>query len=247
MAYFYIGKRLIKLTLHKMVNFKPLRQFIEVKGNGNIVTREISVSSFIRLHIAGKGQIELYQSDEEKVIVETDENFQEFFSALNSGRTLYVSAETKLKTPVFTVCKIKIYLRQIDVLYIRSENANLVCGNQIALSNPVEIKVQSTGNTELDINAPAIKILCQSRGNVLLKGKCESLTVKNQIQGDFNAKDLIADRVSVNNMAHGNVQLFADREISIKHFGEGYVHYSGKAIVKDVRQYGSGEIKHVDQ
>jgi len=229
-----------------MVNFKPLRQMIEVKGNGNVISREIKVSSFIRLHISGKGLIELYQSDEEKVIVETDENFQEFFSATNSGRTLYVSAETKLRKPVYTVCKIKIYLRQIDVLYVRNENANLICGNQIALSNPIDIKVQSVGNTELDINAPAIKILCQSEGNVILRGKCESLTVKNQSQGDFNSKDLIAGSVSINNMAQGNVQLFADREIRIKHYGQGYIHYSGKAIVKDVRQYGDGVIQHVD-
>jgi len=229
-----------------MVNFKPLRQIIEVKGNGNVVTREISVSSFIRLHVAGKGQIELYQSDEEKVIVETDENLQDFISAFNSGRTLYVSAETNFKKLFFTVCKIKIFLRQIDRLQIRNENANLICGNQIALSNPIEIKVQSVGNNELDINAPAIKILCQSEGNVLLRGKCGSLTVKNQSQGDFNSKDLIADRVSINNMAQGNVQLFADREIRIKHFGQGYIHYSGNAVVKDVRQYGDGEIKHMD-
>jgi hypothetical protein len=219
---------------------------IEVKGNGNVISREISVSSFIRLHIAGKGQIELFQSDEEKVIVETDENLQEFISAFNSGRTLYVSAETNVKKLLFTVCKISIYLRQMDVLQIRNENANLICGNQIALSNPLDIKVQSVGNTELDINATAIKILCQSEGNVLLKGKCESLTVKNQSQGDFNSKDLITDRVSINNQALGNVQLFADREISIKHSGMGFIHYSGKAIVKDVRQHGVGEIKHVD-
>jgi len=69
----------------------------------------------------------------------------------------------------------------------------------------------------LDINAPAIKILCQSVGHVLLKGKCENLTIKNQIQGDFNSKDLIADRLSIKNMAQGNV-----------------------------RQFGIGEIKHVD-
>lgn len=219
---------------------------IEVKGNGNIISREIQVSSFIRLHVSGKGLVELYQSDEEKVIVETDENFQEFFSVANSGRTLYVSAETKLKKPVYTVCKIKIYLRQIDVLYIRNDHANLICGNQITLSNPVEIKVQSVGNIELDINAPAIKILCQCEGNILLKGKCESLTIKNQSQGDFDSKNLIADRVTINNMAQGDVQLYADREIRIKHFGQGYIHYSGKAIMKDVRQYGDGEIKHVD-
>jgi hypothetical protein len=229
-----------------MVNFKPLRQIVEIKGNGNIITREISVSSFVRLHIAGKGEIELYQSDEEKVVVETDENIQDFISAYNSGRTLYVSAETNLKKLLFTVCKIRIYLRQMDVLFIRNETANLICGNQITLSSPLDIKVQCVGNTELDINAPAIKILCQSVGHVLLKGKCENLTVKNQIQGDFNSKDLIADRLSIKNMAQGNVQLFANQEISIKHFGQGSIHYSGKAIMKDVRQFGIGEIKHVD-
>jgi hypothetical protein len=229
-----------------MVNFKPLRQIIEVKGNGNVVSREISVSSFIRLHMAGKGQIELYQSDEEKVILEADENLHEFFTVWNSGRTLYVSAETNLRKPVYTVCKIKIFIRQIDVLHIRNENANLICANQIALSNPIDIKVQSVGNTELDINAPAIKILCQSEGNVLLKGKCEILSIKNQSHGDFNSKGLLANKLSIKNMAVGNVQLFAEHEISIKHTGVGYIHYSGRAIVKDVIQNGAGEIEHVD-
>lgn len=229
-----------------MVNFKPLRQMIEVEGNGNIISREISVSSFIRLHISGKGQVELYQSDEEKVIVETDENLQEFVWATNSGRTLYVSAEAKLKKPVFTVCNIKIYMRQAEVIFIRNENANLICGNRIAATGPVEIKIQSTGNVELDMNAPAIKILCQSVGNVVLKGKCDSLAIKNQAIGDFHAGDLIADRVSIQNSAVGNVLLHAEKEITIRHSGVGYIHYAGKGILKDVRQHGVGEIKHVE-
>jgi hypothetical protein len=229
-----------------MVNFKPLRQMIEVKGNGNIISREIKVSSFIRLHLSGKGSVELYQSDEEKVIIETDENLQEFVWATNSGRTLYVSAESKLRKPVFTVCTIKIYIRQIDVMHIRNENSNLICGNQLAVTGPVEIKVQSAGNTELDINAPAIKILCQSVGNVMLKGKCDNLIVKNQAIGDFNSRDLIAGRVSIQNSAVGNVLLYAEKEITIKHSGVGYIHYAGKAILKDVLQHGVGEIKHMD-
>ncbi len=46
-------------------------QMIDVKGNGKIVSGEIRVSSFIRLHLSGKGLIGLYSSDEEKVIIET--------------------------------------------------------------------------------------------------------------------------------------------------------------------------------
>jgi len=228
-----------------MVNFKPLRQLIEVKGNGNVIVKEIRVSSFLRLHIASKGQVELYHSDEEKVIVETDENLQEFITVANAGRTLYVSTESMLKKPVFTVCKIKIYLHQLEVLHIRNENANLICGNQISLLSPVDIKVQCLGDTELDINAPSIKILCQSQGNVLLKGQCGSLTVKNQSQGDFKAKEMIAGTISISNSAMGNVLLHSEQEIRIKHMGLGYIHYSGKGALKDVRQNGAGEICHV--
>ncbi|HET6992877.1 MAG TPA: DUF2807 domain-containing protein [Bacteroidia bacterium] len=218
---------------------------IEVKGNGNIVSREIKVSSFIRLHLSGKGLIELYKSDDEKVIIETDENLQEYFDVTNSGRTLYVSAEAKFRRPVYTSCKMKVFLRQIDTLYIRNDKADVVCPDEISLPNPIEIKIQSVGNTQLNLAAPSIKILCQCEGNVVLKGKCESIVIKNQSEGNFNSKELIAEELSITNMAQGNVDLFANKTISIKHFGQGYVHYSGNAALKDVKQFGDGEITYV--
>jgi len=219
---------------------------IEIKGNGNIVSREIPVSSFVRLHISGKGVVELHQSDEEKVIIETDENLQEYFEVQNSGRTLYLSAEAKFKKPVYTTCTIKVYFRQIDVLYIRNDGANLVCPGEIKLANPIEIKVQSIGDTALNIHAPIIHILCQSVGKIALSGKCGCIKIKNQNEGDFTSSALFSEVLSIKNMAEGNVLLFANREITISHFGEGYVHYSGKALLKDVQQYGSGEIKHIN-
>lgn len=218
---------------------------IEVKGNGNIVSREISVSSFIRLHIGGHGLVELYQSDEEKVVIETDENLQEYFEAGNSGRTLYVSAGAKLRKPVYTKCTIRIYCRQIDVLYIRNENADLICPQEISLVNPLKITIQTVGNTSLNFNAPSIKILCQGEGNVAIKGKCDSIEIKTQLQGDFSSRELVADKLSIKNMAEGNIELFADKEITISHYGQGYIHYYGNAALKDVKQYGEGQIKHI--
>src|ERR1035441_4102995 len=108
-----------------MVNFKKLRQMIEVKGNGNIVSKEIPVSSFLRLHISGKGLIELIQSQDEKVIVETDENLVDCFDAQNSGSTLYVSVDGKLRKPVFTKCVVKVYFRQLDALVIRCSGGDV--------------------------------------------------------------------------------------------------------------------------
>jgi len=227
------------------MNFKKLRQMIEIKGNGNIVSKEIPVSSFIRLHLAAKGLIELVSSDEEKVIIETDENLLDYFEAVNSGRTLYISSEAKFKKPAFTKCVIKIYLRQIDALYVRCDGGDVNCSKVITLDNPLEIKIQSIGNTNLNICAPAIKVLSQCSGNVTLKGKCGSLTIKNQSEGNLFALEMIADDLSIRNMAEGNVELYANRSISIAHWGQGDVHYAGNAVLTGIKQYGDGIIKHV--
>lgn len=228
-----------------MVNFKKLRKMMEVKGNGNIVSREISVSTFVRLHIGCNGIVELHQSDEEKVIIEADENLLEYCAATNAGRTLYVSTREKIKQPAYTSCVVKVFLRQLNVLYVRNDPGNVICPNVITLSEPLDIKIQSVGNTELNINAPKIKILCQAEGNVVLKGKTEKLEIKTQSQGNFDSSQLKAAELIIKNMSEGNVLLHADNLIAISHYGEGFIHYSGNAVVKDIKQYGAGEVKRV--
>lgn len=218
---------------------------MEIKGNGELVSRELSVSTFVRLHLACKGIVELHQSDEEKVVIEADENLLDFFSVTNAGRSLFVSTDGKLKRPVFTSCIVKVFLRQMNVLYVRNEEGHLICPAEITLSEPLDIKIQSTGQTELFINAPLVKVLCQSQGNTILRGRAEKLEIKNQSHGDFDASAFIAGELGIKNMSHGNVNLHADRLISISHYGHGFIHYTGDAVVKDVQQYGHGEVKRM--
>ncbi len=227
-----------------MVNFKKLRQMIEVKGNGKIATREISVSTFVRLHLGCNGTIELHQSDEEKVIFEADENLLEHCAATNAGRTLYVSTREKIKEPAYTSCVVKVFLRQLNILYVRNDRGNVICPKEISLTEPLEIKIQSVGNTELNFNVPTIKLSSQCQGNVVMKGKCTTIDIKNQSEGNFTSKELIAEELTIKNMAQGNVELFANKTITISHYGQGYIHFYGSAVIKDVKQYGDGLIQH---
>lgn len=218
---------------------------IEVKGNGNIVSKTIPVSSFVRLHLAASGTMELIQSDEEKVVVESDENLQDYFEVVNSGRTLYISSEGKFRRPVFSRCLIRVYLRQLNILYVRCDGGDVYCPEAITLTEPVEVKIQSVGNTSLYLNAPAIKLLSQCEGNVSIKGSCGQIDISNQSEGDLNTRDLQAHNLTIKNMSEGNVTLFASDNIQIKHYGEGDVAYYGDAILKDVKQYGAGYIRHM--
>lgn len=228
-----------------MINFKKLRQMIEVQGNGNIVSRELSASTFVRLHLGCKGIVELHQSDEEKVIVEADENLLEYIAATNAGRTLFVSTGEGLKRPVFTSCVVKVFCRQLNVLHVRNDGGNVICPNEITLTEPLKVTVQTVGQTELWLNAPAVKILCQAQGNTVLKGRAGKLEVKNMSHGDFDSSQLKASELVFKHMAEGNALLHADDSISISHYGQGFIHYTGNAVVKDIRHYGHGEVKRV--
>ncbi len=229
-----------------MVNFKKLRQIISIQGNGNIVSKEFEISSFIRLHLAIQGNAELIQSDDEKVVVETDENLLDTFEVVNSGSTLYVTSESKLRTPAYTHCMVKVYYRQLEKL-INSSNGNLTIGTPITLSNELFLKIQSNGNTDLEVDVPSLKLLNQCNGNLSLKGKCGQLEIKNQANGNLLARGLKANTATIKNLANGNVELYAEESISIYHLGNGFVHYFGPGKLTDVKQYGSGAVKHMKE
>jgi len=219
---------------------------IAEKGSGNIISKEFHVSSFIRLHIAAKGLTNLIQSEEEKVVVECDDNLLGSFEAMNYGRTLYISSDAKLRTPIFTDLKINVYYSSIDTLFVRCDGGNVTCENQMRLDNPLEIKIQSVGNTNLVIDVPTAKLTSQCVGDVTLSGKCGMLYIRNQSEGNLFAKELIANELAIKNMAAGNVTVSVQDAITISHHGEGYIHYYGKARLKDVKHYGNGIIKRFD-
>jgi hypothetical protein len=229
-----------------MVSFKKLREMVQVKGNGNIVSKTYPISSFLRLHIAVRGVTELIQSNEEKVEVELDENLAQYFDVQNAGRTLFVSTEGKILRANYTKVVTRIYFRQIDHLVVRCEGGNVICPKPLMLNSPLDVKIQSEGNTSLNLNAPQLKVVIQAQGDTTLMGDCGIVEIKNQSEGHLHARDLFTSELKLNNAAQGNVEVFADKKISIRHAGEGYIHYYGNAQLMDVRQYGTGEIKHCE-
>lgn len=217
----------------------------QIKGSGNISTREVLVNSFLKLQIKVIGEVNIIQSTVEKVLIETDDNLQSYIWTLNSGRTLYVTQNSKIimKTPIFTSLKISIYVRQINSL----ENkiiGNLNSNNQIISALPFELGVSSIGNTNLNIKAPSIKAKFNALGDIQLSGESGETTIQNKMYGNLNCKDLISSSFSIENRSVGNIQFFAKENITIKHRGVGNINYFGTALIRELDIKGVGEVTH---
>ncbi len=61
-----------------------------LEGNGKLVTREVSVSSFEALKASGVYELKLSQGNKESVKIEADENLQELFEVKNEGAKLVI-------------------------------------------------------------------------------------------------------------------------------------------------------------
>jgi hypothetical protein len=218
----------------------------EVQGNGNVVSLERRVSSFVRLHLSAQGSVELIASDEEKVVIEADENLHDYFEIVNSGRTLFVTAEGKLRQPKFTDLKIRIYVRQLHTLYNASIGPVRMT-NLFRTDQPFDIKIHAHGDTELNVEAPSIRLVTATHGHVTLRGACDSIDIRAGSHGDLDCRGLRAGTVSLRNASHGNITLYAEQSLAIRHMGHGYVHYYGPGRLTDVRQFGHGEIRHLDE
>ncbi|MES2284065.1 MAG: DUF2807 domain-containing protein [Bacteroidota bacterium] len=218
---------------------------VSIQGNGNIITKEIIVSSFLQLHLSISHEIEIHHSNEEKVVIEMDENLQDYIDVSNSGRTLYVTTDTGIfKKSLFTKCKVKVYYRQLNVINIANENADFDCKELLNFPNDIEINIQSVGNTKLRINAPGIKFINKCIGNVIFEGKCHFIDIKHDGIGTLNTKELIADEVVMKHRGVGEINSFANDSITISHSGVGNIFYYGSAILKDIKQHGAGIIQH---
>lgn len=224
-----------------IMSFKKLRQMIELKGNGNIVPTETRVNSFSRLHLSVKGDIELVQSGEEKVVVIADENLRKFFEIVNSGSILYVISEAKLWSPVFTYLKVIVHFNDLDTIY-NSSSGTFTTPSQINFTHPLEIKLNAQGNTHLHINAPSLKVQASCEGNVSLKGNCQLLDIRNQSVGDMDLSEMQAGVVHLNNSGKGNIRIHCNESISIRHNGHGDIYYSGGGALKELWQNGTGEV-----
>lgn len=218
---------------------------ITVQGNANIVSREVQVSSFIRLHVAVKGKVELIQSDEEKVVIEADENLQEYIEVVNSGRTLYVNCEGKWQIPDFSTLKVRIYCRQLYTIHNHCSKGELISANALTSTQPVEIKIYcDKGLTKLNVHAPSIKLVTACVGDTWLQGTCDALEIKLSSDGDLYAEEMKAKNVALKNYSAGDIHLYASETLTISNFGSGNIDYYGEGMVKDIKQYGSGVVRH---
>jgi len=207
---------------------------ITIEPSGNIITKEVNVSSFDQLDVNGVFNLLLIQGNKEEVKIEADDNLQPFFEVKNEGSRLIIEMKKdinirnkehgKLKMKVYVTFK-KLKSMNLKTVGNISSEANLSFEN-------LDIDNKSVGNIDLKLTAQTLNIQNKSVGNVKLNGKAESVLIKNKGVGSIEASDFIVQKMDIENSGIGSAEVNAEKELKVKDSFMGKVTNKGNATMR---------------
>src|SRR5829696_6889637 len=129
-----------------------------IEGNGNLVTKEVPVTSFESLKASGVYELKLSQGATESVKIEADENLQQYFNVHNNGRQLVIEMKDIKNKNMKLKNKLKVYvsfknLKEMDLSMV----GNVQADEALNFAD-LDIKNNSVGKVDLDLSATAFSL-----------------------------------------------------------------------------------------
>ena len=202
----------------------------KIEPSGNIITKEVNVTSFDQLDVSGVFSLMLVQGNKEEVKIEADDNLQPLFEVKNEGTKLTIS----MKKDVNIQGKIKM---KVYVTFKKLKSMDLkTVGNVISEANmsfdDLDINNKSVGNVDLKLTTQKLNIENKSVGNVKLNGKADNVTIKNKGVGSLQAAGFIVQTMDIDNSGVGSAEVNAEKALKVKDSFLGKVSNKGSATIK---------------
>jgi hypothetical protein len=207
-----------------------------IEGNGNRITKTVSVQPFTELEASGVYDLKLTQGNSEGVTIEADENLQPLFTVRNAGNKLVIEMK-ELKNKNLKVKKnmvVQVQFRNLKAIdlkmvgSVRSEN-DLTFGD-------LDLTNSSVGNVHLDLNATKLNLENTSVGNVTLNGRAEQAVMKNSGVGSLKAGDFVVQTLDIDNSGVGSAEVNAAKGLKVQDSFLGKVKNKGAAQARNKKK-----------
>lgn len=203
-----------------------------IEGNGKMITRDVSVSSFSTLKASGVYEIKLSQGDKEAVRIEADENLQPYFNVRNEGDKLVIDMDKLKKINLKTKNKMKVYITFKKLKEMELKTVGNVASDEKLSFDDLELNNKSVGNVSLQLTAKKLEVTNSSVGNIRLTGNAQDAVVKNNGVGSFEAGSFVVQTMNIENTGVGNAEVNAEKNLMVRDSFLGKVKNKGAAPVR---------------
>lgn len=214
----------------------------KVKGNGKVVTKKRTTSSYDKIASSGSFDIKLVKGKEGQLVIEGEENIIKHIVTRVENGTLKIKTEKgfSLRPSWGKGVKITVPFKEIEGLLLAG-SGDVVGEDTIETSN-FDVHVSGSGDIAISLSAKNVEASVSGSGDLVLKGKTSNLDVAVSGSGEVSALKLAADNVNARVSGSGDVEMQCKRELKARISGSGEVHYKGNPEKVDTKVSGSGEV-----
>lgn len=212
----------------------------QVNGNGNVVTEERPVNaSFSEVKGSAGMDVFLTKGDENKIVVEADENLLEIIETNISEGRLHVTTNQNIGRAKSK----KVHVTYTNLDKITATSGADVIGNSVIKSEILTLDSSSGADLEVDVISREIYADVSSGADLKISGKANSLICEASSGSDLKAKDLEVKKCKAKASSGADIVVNVTEEIDGRANSGGDIRYYGDPTAVSVKDGTSGSVR----
>ena len=206
------------------------------KGRGDIIKQERPISSFNSIRVSSAFEVILSQGDNEKVIVEANENLMDNIKTEVKGGKLIVSLKGCLKNR--KTIKIYITFKNIHSLYV--SGAVEISSEGRLNFDMLEMDFSGASEIEMDITANKLSGDFSGASEISLSGKVNDVKLELSGASELKALELEIQNFDIEISGVAEAKVYIKQKLNVDISGAAEVRYLGDPVVtKEISGAGS--------
>jgi len=210
-----------------------------VRGEGPVVKKERTTSSFEGVSVSSGIDVYLSQGNNERITVDADENLHEYIETEVRNGILHVYTDVNIRDAE----RKRVYVTIRNVRSLRTSSAGDIIGESPIKGDDISIGASSAGDIRIELTAKDVEVHISSSGNISLSGEAETLDASLSSAGDLSAFDFRVREAKVTASSAGDAQVYVTERLVARASSAGDITYQGKPKYVDAHASSAGGIR----
>lgn len=203
-----------------------------VSGNGHVTKVNRPVESFDGIKASSGINVYLFQGDEEKVVVESDDNILDCIKTEVKGSTLHCYIDCNIHFS----SKMNVYVNYKMLNKIDASSGSDVFGETVIKTGTLNIGVSSGADVKVDVDAEKVYCEVSSGSDATITGKASHFQGNASSGADIKAEDMKVATCDVSASSAGDIRITVTESIEANASSGG-----------DITYFGNPEREHIDE
>jgi biopolymer transport protein ExbD len=195
------------------------------EGSGILTKEERQLNEFSEIALAGIGNLYIVQGDENKVIIEAEDNILPKLTTNIQGDKLTIGVERGMN--ILPTQEINYYITMVEINDIQMLGAGNVKVTDLE-TDKLSMKLTGFGSMDIkNLSANTLDVMISGAGDVNIAGEVNRQKINITGAGNYNAEDLLSQTATVTVSGLGNSNLWVEEDLSVVISGGGNINYYG--------------------